>query len=102
MKRTIQITTVREIANVQVIRLDVAFVAKAIQARFAAQSMTKILPEGVTGATADGGVMLDAFEANELIENLTTAGQFIEELYHAILPDEDDNGANENTPTNDM
>lgn len=98
MKKTIQITTVREYANVQVIRLDAAFVAKAVQARFAAQSMDKILPQGMSTRTE---VTFDAFEINELIDAHILVGQFVEELYKAILPDEDDNGANENTPTND-
>lgn len=74
----IQITTIRETTNIQVIRLTAATVAKIVRARLTAQVINDNLD--------------DPSMTEFLKDDFVIVGQLVEELYQAILPDEDDPG----------
>lgn len=84
MAKKIQISTIREMANVQVIRLDANFVAKAVKKQMQLQREIDNLKE-----TIENGCILSDANLVDHYNNLSAVQSFFDEL-EAAFNEEDE------------
>lgn len=99
MAKKIQMSTIREMANVQVIRIDAALVARVIEAEIKLSNGWNFTvakaeegnrqPEYL--GTEDGfTVPLHSEELKQLQDNLASACVLLAQLKHALMEDDED------------
>lgn len=85
MAKKIQISTIREMANVQVIRLDANFIAKAVKKQMQLQREIDNLDE-----TINNGCILSDANLVDLYNNLSAVQSFFNELEAAFNEEDED------------
>lgn len=84
MAKKIQISTIREMASVQVIRLDANFIAKAVKKQMQLQQEIDSLKE-----TIENGCILSDANLVDHYNNLSAVQSFLDEL-EAAFNEEDE------------